>query len=79
MERKYSKQASWFTQNARSKMFVSFQANHGIQIAVRFTVKAVKCLLKNGCIFLLTGRFCWGPVKEHLGIQRQLGESGLAG
>ena len=56
MDRKYSKQARWFTQNASSKMFVSLQKYHGIQIAVRSTVKVVKCLLENDCIFLSSGR-----------------------
>ena len=79
MEKKYLKQARWFTQNAGSKIFVSLQAYYGIQMAVRSTVKAVKRLLQNGCIFLLTRRFCWGHVKEHFGIQRKLGESALVG
>ena len=48
-------------------------------MAVRSTVKEVKCLLQNGCMFLLTGRFCQEPVEEHLGIQRQLGENGVVG
>ena len=30
MEKKYLKQARWFTQNARSKIFVSLQAYYGI-------------------------------------------------
>ena len=35
------------TQNARSKMFVSLQTCHDIQIAVRSTVETVKPLLQN--------------------------------
>ena len=54
-------------------MCVSFQTYHGILIAVRSTVKAVKYLLQNSCIFILTGRFYQGPVEEYFGIWRQLG------
>ena len=58
-----------FTQNARSKIFVSLQTFHGIQIAVRSTVKAAKGFLQNGYICILTERFCQDPVEEYFGIQ----------
>ena len=54
-------------------MFVSLQTYHSIQIAVRFLVKPVKYLLQNGCIFILTERFCQDSVEEYFGIERQLG------
>ena len=53
-------------------MFVSLQT-YSIQIAVRFLVKPVKYLLQNGCIFILTERFCQDSVEEYFGIERQLG------
>ena len=45
------------------------QTFHGIQIAVRSTVKAAKGFLQNGCICILTERFCQDPVEEYFGIQ----------
>ena len=55
-------------------MFVTLQTYHGILVAVMSTVKAVKFLLQNGCIFILTETFCQDPVGECLSIQRQLGK-----
>ena len=49
------------------------QTYQGTEIAFRSTVKAVKCLLQDSCMFILTGRFCQEPVEEYFGIQRQLG------
>ena len=79
MERSYLKQARGFTQNGKSKMLASFQTYHGILITVRSSVKARKCLLQNGCIFLWTERLFQELAKEHFGTQSQLGESGLVG
>ena len=55
-------------------MFVTLQTYHGILVAVMSTVKAVKFLLQNGCLFILTETFCQDPVGEYLSIQRQLGK-----
>ena len=55
-------------------MFVTLQTYHGILVAVMSTVKAVKFLLQNGCLFILTETFCQDPVGEYLSIRRQLGK-----
>ena len=45
------------TQNDGSKISVSLQIYHDVQIAVRSTVVALKFLLQNGCMFISTGGF----------------------
>ena len=53
-----------FTQNPTSKLFVSLQTYHSIQIAVTSTAKAVQFLFEICYIFILTEKFCQGPVEE---------------
>ena len=55
-------------------MFVCLQTWHPNRCN-RSAVKAVNFLLRNGCISILTERFCQDPVKEHFGIKKQLGRT----
>ena len=59
-------------QNDRSELFICLQTWH-INRCNRSTVKAVNVLLQNGCIFILTERFCQDAEEEYFGIQKQLG------
>ena len=61
-----------FNQNAGSKICVTLQTYHCIQITARSPVQAVKFLLRNGCVFILTENFWQDSVQEYVGIQRQL-------
>ena len=62
-----------FTQNARSRMFLSRQAHEGLQITVDSGIEATKFLLHEGMGYVLTERFCQDPVEECYGKQRKLG------
>ena len=62
-----------FTQNARSRMFVSWQTYEGFQISVHSAIEATKFLLQEGMEFVLTERFCQDPLEEYFGNQRKLG------
>lgn len=62
-----------FTQNARAKMFLSWQTYEGFKITVHSVTEVVKFLLEEGMEFVLTERFCQDPVEEYFGKQRQLG------
>ena len=53
-----------FTQNATSKLFVSSQTYHSIQIAVTSTTKTVQFLFQNCAIIILTEKFCQDPAEE---------------
>lgn len=62
-----------FTQNARGRMFLSWQTYEGIRITVHSAIEATKFLLHEGTEFVLTERFCQDPVEEYFGSQRKLG------
>jgi len=62
-----------FTQNARVKMFLSWQTYEGFKITVHSAIEVVRFLLEEGMEFVLTERFCQDPVVEYFGKQRQLG------
>lgn len=62
-----------FTQNARSRMFLSWQTYEGFQISARSTIECTKFLLSEGMEYVLTERFCQDPVEEYFGKQRQFG------
>ena len=62
-----------FTQNARSRMFISWQTYEGFQISVFSVIEATKFLLQEGMEFVLTERFCQDPAEEYFGNQRKLG------
>ena len=60
-----------FSQNAISKMFISWQIFEGIQISVYSIIEAVKFLISGGIQFVLTERFCQDPAEEYFGNQRR--------
>ena len=62
-----------FTQNARSKMFLSWQTFVGFEVTTYSVIEVVKFLLSEGMAFVLTERFCQDPIEEYFGNQRQLG------
>ena len=62
-----------FSQNARSRMFISWQTHEGYKITVHSAIEATKFLLHEGTEFVLTERFCQDPLEEYFGNQRKLG------
>lgn len=62
-----------YTQNARAKMFLSWQTYEGFKITVHSVTEVVRFLLEEGMEFVLTERFCQDPVEEYFGKQRRLG------
>ena len=62
-----------FTQNARSRMFISWQTYEGFKITVNSSIEATKFLLQEGMEFVLTERFCQDTLEEYFGNQRKLG------
>ena len=62
-----------FTQNAKNKMFISWQTFDGLQITVYSIIEAVKFRISEGMEFDLTGRFCQDPTEEYFGNQCRLG------
>ena len=62
-----------FTQNARSRIFISSQTYEGFQISVFSVIEATKFLLQEGMEFVLTERFCQDP-EEYFGNQLKLGQ-----
>lgn len=62
-----------FEQNARSRMFISWQTYEGFKITVYSVIEATKFLLEEGMEFILTERFCQDTVEEYFGNQRKLG------
>jgi hypothetical protein len=62
-----------FTQNARARMFLSWQTYEGYKITVNSVIEATKFLLQEGMEFVLTERFCQDPVEEYFGKQRKIG------
>ena len=62
-----------FTQNARGRMFLSWQTYEGIKMTAHSAIEATKFLLQEGTEFVLTERFCQDPVEEYFGNQRKLG------
>ena len=62
-----------FTQNARNKMFISWQTMEGFQMTTFAMIEAVKYLLSQGMEYILTEKFCQDPVEEYFGGQRKIG------
>ena len=58
-----------FTQNARNRMFLSWQTYEGFQISVHSAVEVTRFLLQEGFEFVLTEWFCQDPVEEYFGGQ----------
>ena len=59
-----------FTQNARSKIFLSWQTFEGFEITTYSVIEVVKFLLSEGMEFVLTERFCQDPIEEYFGNQQ---------
>ena len=59
-----------FTDDEKSKMFVSWQTYEGFQITVNSIIEATKFLLSEGMEFVLTERFCQDTVEQYFGNQR---------
>lgn len=62
-----------FTQNARARMFLSWQTYEGYKITVHSVIEATKFLLQEG-MFVLTEHFCQDPVEENFVKQRKIGQ-----
>lgn len=62
-----------FEQNARSRMFISWQTYEGFKMTVYSVIEATKFLLGEGMEFVLTERLCQDTVEEYFGNQRKLG------
>ena len=62
-----------FTQNARNRMFLSWQTYEGFCISVHSAVEVTKFLLHEGFEFVLTEWFCQDPVEEYFGGQQKPG------
>ena len=62
-----------YTQNARAKMFFSWQTYEGFNITIHAAIECMKFLLLEGMEFVLTDRFCQDPVEEYFGNQCRLG------
>ena len=62
-----------FTQNARDKMFISWQTYEGLQITALSTIEAVRFLLNKGMPFVLTERFNQDVLEGHFGRHRGIG------
>ena len=61
------------TQNARERMFLSWQTFEGIQITVYSLIEATRYLLQNGVNFVLSEKFNQDVVEEYFGRHRSLG------
>ena len=62
-----------FSEHDKAKMFISHQTYLGICMSVHSLINVVKFLLREGCEFILTERFCQDIAEEHFGRQRSLG------
>ena len=62
-----------FTQNAKSKMFISWQTYEGLQVTVHSFKEVVKCLLESGVKYVLSERFCQDALENYFGRQSAIG------
>nr|XP_047143758.1 uncharacterized protein LOC105848490 isoform X1 [Hydra vulgaris] len=62
-----------FSNNAKGRMFISWQTYEGLQITVMSVIELVKFLLKSGMPFVLTKKFNQDVLEEYFGRQRSLG------
>lgn len=62
-----------FTQNAKQRMFISWQTYEGIKITVHSIIEATQFLLQHGVHYVLTERFCQDPLENYFGHQRGCG------
>lgn len=62
-----------FSDNAKAKMFISWQTYEGVKITVHSIIDVVKYLLSKGVPYVLTERFCQDPLENYFGRQRSMG------
>ena len=62
-----------FTQNAKARMFISWQTFEGLQVTVHSLKGAIKFLLENGVNYVLSERFCQDDLENYFGRQRAIG------
>ena len=59
-----------FSQNAKSRMFISWQTYEGFQRSVYSSVEVCKFLLQNDVQYVLSERFCQDDLENYFGRQR---------
>ena len=62
-----------YTENAKFKMFTSWQSYEGLQIAVLSFKEVYKSFLQQGIPYILSERFSQDDLKNHFGKQRAIG------
>ena len=62
-----------FTQNASSRMCISWQTIEGFKITTFGIIEAVKSLLSQGMEYVLTEKVCQDPIEEHFEGQQKMG------
>ena len=62
-----------YTENAKSKMFISWQSYESLQITVLSFNKVWKFLLQQGIPYILSEKFCHDDLENYLGKQRAAG------
>ena len=62
-----------YSDNTKSKMFISWQSYEGLQITVFSFKEVCKFLLQQGIPYILSKRFCQGDLENYFGKQRAIG------
>ena len=62
-----------YTENAESKMFISWQSYEGLQITVLSFKEVCKFLLQQGIPYILSERFCQDDLENYFGKQQAIG------
>ena len=62
-----------YTENAKSKMFISWQSHEGLQITVLSFKEVCKFLLQQGILYILAKRFCQDDLENYFGKQSATG------
>ena len=61
-----------YTQNARVRMFISWQTHEGLQITTYSLTEVCKFLLNEGFEYVLTERFCQDSLEEYFFVTKDL-------
>ena len=62
-----------YTKSEKQKMFVSSQTYEGLKITVHSVIELVMFLIIHKVSYVLTERFCQGPLEKYFGKQRSSG------
>ena len=62
-----------YDENAKAKLFISWQAYEGLKISIYSLLGETKCLHANGAQYVLTSKLCQDPIEEYFGRQRAIG------